>query len=157
MIKVKVAGREATVTNCDPLTTGSIGIDVSFSFSEDWDGLARTAVFQAGDRQVDVFLTASSCAVPAQLLTEAGHQLLIGVYGTDGIGELILASTYANAGRISIGAELSGNPPAESEPALIDQVLRAANGALSAANEVRQLAADGAFNGAKGDKGDAFT
>nr|WP_325212941.1 hypothetical protein [uncultured Oscillibacter sp.] len=45
------------VRQMEPLTSGSVNVyNVRFAFSEDWEGLEKTAVFRAGDKSVSVLL-----------------------------------------------------------------------------------------------------
>lgn len=45
----------------ETVTSGSVNVYlVRFDFNSDWDGLDRTAVFQAGDDKISVVLDASS-------------------------------------------------------------------------------------------------
>ena len=41
----------------EPVTSGSVNVySVLFEFSDDWDGLARTAVFRAGQESRSILL-----------------------------------------------------------------------------------------------------
>ncbi len=74
-----------------PLTSGSVGVyPVRFEFSTDWDGLSRTAVFQADGEPVRMLLDESGeCGIPRELLVKPGVRLKAGVYGVQG-GEIVL-------------------------------------------------------------------
>lgn len=89
----------------EPLTSGSVNVyDVRFSFSEDWEGLGKTAVFRAGEKAVSVLLgEAGECSVPWEVLERPGVRLEAGVYGTRG-EEVVLPTVWADLGYIETGA-----------------------------------------------------
>ena len=65
----------------------------------------------------------------------------VGVYGTDGSGELVIPTIYAQVGRIHRGAEPGGIEPTPQTASLTDQLLAAAGSASGAAAEARDAAA----------------
>lgn len=89
----------------EPLTSGSVNVyRVGLAFSADWEGLAKTAVFRAGDKTVSVIPDgAGECVVPWEVLQTPGDTLSIGVYGTLG-GEVVLPTIWATLGNILEGA-----------------------------------------------------
>lgn len=125
---------------CDRITTGSVGIPVRFAFSAEWDGLGKVAVFRGSGKSVDVLLTGDECCIPPEVLTQPGDVLSIGVYGTDGSGELAIPTVYADAGRIHRGAEPSGIEPSPQTQSLVEQLLAAAQAARDAAAAAEALA-----------------
>lgn len=68
------------------LVSGSVNIyKAQFTFSEEWDGLSKTAVFRAGKKAISVILEEDkdyTCVVPWEVLKDYGRQLNIGVYGS---------------------------------------------------------------------------
>ena len=158
MIQFYAHKRSAVCDSDDRLTTGSVGIEVVFHFSDDWAAApARIAVFRGSGVSVDVALLEDSCTVPPEVLTQPGSTLSIGVYGTDGAGKVVIPTVYAEAGRIVRGAEPSGVEPTPQTQPLIDQLLAAAKAARDAAAAAERLAqsvrddADaGEFDGADG-------
>ena len=93
------------------LSSGMTGvIRVVFAFSEDWEGLKKTAVFSNGAVSIDVPEESwenEGCTVPQQVLTAAGKNLMLGLYGTDG-EEVVLPTVWCSLGRVEPGAALSG-------------------------------------------------
>lgn len=93
------------------LSSGMTGvIRVVFTFSEDWDGLKKTAVFSNGAISIDVpeaDWVENGCTVPQQVLTAAGKNLMVGLFGTDG-EEVALPTVWCSLGRVEPGAALSG-------------------------------------------------
>jgi len=104
-----------TVREKEPVTSGSVNVyPVRFEFSADWDGLEKTAVFQAGCVEKAVPLTGGTCSVPAQVLTEPGRFLMAGLYGRLG-ATTALPTVWANLGLILEGA-VPGAEPEDPEP-----------------------------------------
>lgn len=116
MIQITCKGNSASCTRTERLTSGMVGLQCEFVFDEAWDGLAKTAVFLAGNEQRDVLLTGSLCTVPWEVLKTAGYQLVIGVYGTNAEGTLVIPTVYAMCGGIAPGADPSGDT--ETDPTL---------------------------------------
>ena len=84
-----------TVQAAETLTSGSVNVyEVQFAFSPEWDGLARTAVFRAGEHSASVLLDGGGrCLLPWEVLLHPGHRLQAGVYGTRG-GETVLPTVW---------------------------------------------------------------
>lgn len=164
MILFNATSRRACALSDDKLTTGSVGIQVEFTFSADWEAApARIAVFRGSGQSVDVALLEGSCTVPPEVLTQPGSTLTIGVYGTDGAGTVVIPTVYAEAGRIVRGAEPSGVEPTPETQPLIAQLLAAAQAARDAAEAAEALAqsvrddADaGEFDGEDGEDGNGI-
>jgi hypothetical protein len=120
MIKVFVQKTMAKADIDTPLTSGSVGLEVEFVFSEDWSGLTKTAVFETSSFYKETApLSTASTIVPADVMAWEEETLYIGVYGTAQNGEIVIPTVYANCGRIHKGANDSegGRPliPAQSD------------------------------------------
>lgn len=99
-----------TVREKEPITGGSVNVyPVRFEFSPDWDGLEKTAVFQAGREEKSVCLVSGACTVPEEVLSAAGYFLMAGVCGRAG-DTVVLPTVWANLGLILEGAVPSGEP-----------------------------------------------
>ena len=109
MIQITCKGNSAICTRTERLTSGMVGLQCEFVFDEAWDGLAKTAVFQAGSEKRDVLLQGAVCTVPWEVLKTAGYQLVIGVYGTNDEGTLVIPTVYAMCGGIASGADPGGD------------------------------------------------
>ena len=98
----------------EPVTSGSVNVyQVQFEFSEDWEGLTKTAVFEAGGESRSVLLDGSGlCAIPWEVLAAPKRELRAGVYGARG-GDMVLPTVWANLGVILEGAAPAGElyPP----------------------------------------------
>lgn len=141
MIRITVNGREARCETHEPLTSGSVGLPVRFVFSDDWEGLSAIAVFRCGGAQADVALLSGSCAVPSEVLGQAGAALWIGVYGQNGAGTVVIPTIWARAGFVEQGTAPSGVEPAGASPSWSAQVQAAAALALQKTEALEAAAA----------------
>ena len=74
-----------SVRETEPVTSGSVNVyPVQFEFSEDWDRLEKTVIFQARCAEKAVSPTGGVCTVPANVLSEPGYYLMAGVCGRQG-------------------------------------------------------------------------
>ena len=135
MIHFKANTRRAAALSDDLITTTSVGIEVRFLCSAAWEGLTRIAIFRGSDESVDVLLSGDICTVPPQVLAKPGGPLLIGLYGSDGSGHLVIPTVWADAGRILPGAVPSGVEPTPEEQTLLDQLIEELNDAQDALEE----------------------
>lgn len=99
-----------TVQAREPVTSGSVNVcAVQFDFSEDWEGLAKTACFRAGGKTVSVPLGADGgCVVPWEVLQDSGRLLLAGVCGRGAEG-VVLPTVWASLGTVLEGTA-AGEP-----------------------------------------------
>jgi hypothetical protein len=156
MIYLSIRDRDAAAQATEPITSGSVGMRVGFSFSESWDGLAKVAVFRGSGQSIDVALTAGSCEVPHEVLQSAGGHLKIGVYGTGDEGQKVTPTVWADAGSIVEGAEPSEIEPTPATESLVQQILEAAEEARDIAQSVRDDADAGEFDGQNGAPGNSL-
>lgn len=117
MIQIHVT--KASAHLCSPpevLTAGmSKAVSVRFAFSEDWDGLTKTAVFSNGRATVDVLAAkwdGDTVDVPPEVLAVAGRYASVGVYGTNASG-VVLPTAWVSLGKVQPAAEPSGDPSAD--------------------------------------------
>lgn len=93
ILDIKVNGRKCIAPK-KSIYSGSVGIDkVKFSFSEEWEGLTKTAIFyQEQDNVYPVLLDDENIAkIPYEVLEEIGI-LKIGVFGVTADGKVIPSS-----------------------------------------------------------------
>jgi len=150
MIQVTANARKACAVTDDLITTGSIGIPVSFLLSADFDGLSNIAVFRGSGVTVDVILTDNTCVVPPETLVTANSELWIGVYGRNADGTIAIPTVWAGAFNIHYGAVPSGVDPSEPTPDWTAQVQAAATEALQIARSVEAQAQTWDFDSIKG-------
>lgn len=114
MIQIHI--NKASAHLCSPpevLTAGMVkAVSVRFAFSEDWDGLTKTAVFSNGRDTVDVPAAkwdGDAVDIPPEVLAVAGRYARVGVYGTNASG-VILPTVWVTLGKVQPAAEPSGDP-----------------------------------------------
>ena len=101
------------VQGAELLTSGSAGVfQADFTFSSDWDGLDRTAVFRAGHVSRSVILDGEGpVVIPWEVLETPGVWLECGIYGKRG-DTIVLPTVWTQLGYIQKGA----SPGPESRP-----------------------------------------
>ena len=157
-IQIAVSAADAAVTAPATLTSGMVGATVTFAFSGTaWQSLRKIAVFRAGSVRRDVEETdwsGSVCTIPWECLSEADERLLVGVYGMDEAGTVVIPTVYADCGWIWPGADPAGDPAADPTGPFSAGLL---------AEALEKAKASGAFDGPagpqgdKGDPGDSYT
>ncbi|MEE3381580.1 MAG: SGNH/GDSL hydrolase family protein [Succiniclasticum sp.] len=148
-ITITADGRKlSATTNGQPLTSGSVGIEAAFVLSADYDGLAVTAVFSAGETQIDVVLTNLTCIVPWEVLQEAKTTLYVGIVGKNGSGEIVIPTVWGRVGMIECGTVADGLDPEDPTPDIAAQILEQARAALAEAAETKEAAAQSAQDAA---------
>ncbi len=106
MIKLYAKKNELAVRERDPLTSGSVNVnEAGFTFSGDWEGLIKTAVFRAGELTRETLLPdTGKCIIPWEVLQKPGVPLYAGVYGSADGGKIVLPTVWAHLGTILEGA-----------------------------------------------------
>lgn len=104
------------------LTSGMVGKQIRLEFTEDWEGLAKTAVFTAGNVTRDVFCTGETVTIPAEVMEKPLVALYVGVYGVGANGLPAIPTIRVNCGEIKPGVDPSGDPGQEPTPGLWAQV-----------------------------------
>ena len=135
MFLVAANTRQAIVGQKEWITTGSSGIQVQFLFSSDWDGLSKFAVFRNAEIEESVI----PIALPASGLTElpaencdaeyVDEKVYVGVYGTDGLGHIIIPTIWVSLGVLKEGAAYEGMDPPQPTPDMWAQILAIAQNA----------------------------
>lgn len=123
MFRVTINKTQPTVNEKEQMTSGSRNCFVAeFEFSSEWDTMARTAVFKAGDTVINVPLGESNrCFVPWEVLREPGKTLYVGAIGTLG-DDTILLTTYIQIDTVVQGVD-SGVLSTEPTPGVYQQIL----------------------------------
>ena len=147
-IQIAVSAADAAVTAPATLTSGMVGAAVTFAFSGTvWQSLRKIAVFRAGSVRRDVEETdwsGSVCTIPWECLSEADERLLVGVYGMDEAGTVVIPTVYADCGWIWPGADPSGDPAADPTGPFYAGLL---------AEALEKAKASGVFDGPAGPEG----
>lgn len=123
MIKLTASKSCLTASSQELLVEGAVNVNiVQFVFSSDWDGLTKTAVFQAGSNKYSVLLDESNEApIPWEVLQNPRRILYAGVYGTSG-ESLVLPTIWASLGTIHEGAT-PGQDTQPPTPTVYEQLL----------------------------------
>ena len=108
MISVRARDRDIHCTPLWPITSGSVGLPVKFTFDDEWDGLTKTVKFRNGNTAAEVTLSTNECAVPSTVLETPGGDLWIGVYGADANGKVAIPTIWGRAGHIHDGVTPAG-------------------------------------------------
>lgn len=106
MFKLYAKKNELTVKQREQLTSGSVNVnEVEFTFSADWEGLTKTAVFRAGELTRELQLDSTArCVIPWEVLKASGVPVYAGVYGSASGGEIVLPTVWAQLGTVLEGA-----------------------------------------------------
>lgn len=106
MFKLYAKKNELTVKQREQLTSGSVNVNqVEFTFSADWEGLTKTAVFRAGELTRELQMDATSvCVIPWEVLKVSGVSVCAGIYGSASGGEIVLPTVWAQLGTVLEGA-----------------------------------------------------
>ena len=120
MIQIHITKASAHLCSPPELLTAGMAkaVGVRFAFSEDWDGLTKTAVFTNGRAAVDVLAAkwdGDTVNVPPEILDVPGRYVRVGVYGTNASG-VVLPTVWVTLGKVQPAAEPSGDP--STDPAL---------------------------------------
>lgn len=123
MIMLTASKSCLTASRQELLVEGAVNVNiVQFVFSSDWDGLTKTAVFQAGSYKYSVLLDESNeTPIPWEVLQNPRRTLYAGVYGTVG-GDLVLPTIWASLGTIQEGAT-PGQDTQPPTPTVYEQLL----------------------------------
>lgn len=156
MVQIDISGAKAVVRKQDVLTVGMVGETVVFRFDEAWDGLSKTAIFNQADVARDRFLAEDATTIPWEVLHVPGLPVLIGVYGTNGDGSVVIPTIWATTNPVKSGANPSGDESAAPpDPTVYQEILQAINsGKLKGEKGEQGIQGIQGEKGDKGDKGD---
>lgn len=146
MLRLDIRGVNAYPLEKEVLTEGRVGLEISFTFSSEWDGLTKIAVFE-GAKTIDVALVDDHCVVPHEALAQSGAALRIGVYGQNTAGDIVIPTVWAKFGQIQPATRLSEETTTPPTPSVVAQILAAAQAAEALAQSVRDDADAGKFDG----------
>ena len=147
MMKVYVDGAKATVTNFERLTSGMVGKKIQVIYSEEWNGLTKTATFtNEYDAERDAVNPNGIIEIPHEVLHLDGKHCKIAFYGytiENGEKNYALPTIYADLGLIEKGAKPSA-PTAPISPTVEEQLQADIDEANGTATEAKELAEDNA-------------
>ena len=115
MLTFHFSGVAGEMTETEMLTAGMAGKQVRFTFSEDWDGLRKVAIYQAGSITASTVDVQEVDVIPALVLAEPLQRLYVGVYGIREDGTLVKPTVFVEGPFIHISATLSDDPDFDPE------------------------------------------
>lgn len=111
-----------------------------FSFSEEWDGMTKTAFFRGADGENHPkLLEDDTCTVPTEALAAPGR---VGVSVSGTLGETVITTDIKS---FSLPATLSGGTPSDPEPTVWQQILDKVDETQQIAQSVRDDVDAGKF------------
>ena len=114
--EVKVAKTTCETTRLVPIPKGIVGATVSIEYTDSaWDGLQKTVVFRSAVTK-DVLAAGNEVVVPAEVVSRAGVNLYMGVYGVGADGRMVIPTIWTELGLVNGAAAPSGD--ASSDPSL---------------------------------------
>lgn len=123
VLKFSFSGADGTMIVPETLTSGMVGKQVEFSFSDEWSGLKKIAVFTAGNVTRDAVVDGNAAVIPSEVLERAMRQLYVGVYGVSVDGKVVIPTIRVKGPFIQPGADPSGDPGLNPELAVWAQIL----------------------------------
>ena len=97
-----------------------VGLPVTIEYDEAWDGLTKNLVCRcsswgSNDGEIRTILNVGETAVVAHEVMQAGQYLHLGLEGFRADGTLVMPTTWARCAQIQYGANVDGDPSADSE------------------------------------------
>ena len=107
--EVKVAKTTCETTRLVPIPKGIVGATVSIEYTDSaWDGLQKTVVFRSAVTK-DVLAARNEVVVPAEVVSRAGVNLYMGVYGVGADGRMVIPTIWTELGLVNSAAAPSGD------------------------------------------------
>ena len=107
--EVKVALTTCKTTRLVPIPKGIVGATVFIEYTDSaWDGLQKTVVFRSAVTK-DVLDSGNEVTIPAEVVSRAGVNLYMGVYGVGEDGRMIIPTIWAELGQVNGAAAPSGD------------------------------------------------
>jgi len=135
-IKLRVLGSQIEVAERPAaITAGTVGLAVEFTFDSQWEGLAKTAVFRAGDKVIATTLERDTHTVPWEVLEKPDLWLSIGVYGANAEGTVVIPTLWAKVAVVHTGVDPEGDPALEPSVPIWQEVLTQVNNIAPAVSD----------------------
>ena len=104
MLTFHFTGADGSMTQAETLTSGMEGRQIRLELDSSWENLTKTAVFRAGAITRVVMDPGTAVTIPAEVLERPYVKLLVGLYGTDADGKLVIPTVMAEGPLIEPGA-----------------------------------------------------
>lgn len=105
MLTFHFTGADGSMTGTETLTSGMEGKQIRLELDGSWDDLTKIAVFRAGEITRVVMNPGTFVNIPAEVLEKPYVKLLVGLYGTDAAGNLVIPTVMAEGPLIEPGAD----------------------------------------------------
>ena len=139
-MKIKVVNQRIKIEPPETAEGTREYLRAEFSFSEEWDGMTKTAFFRGVDGENHPkLLEDDTCTVPTEALAAPGR---VGVSVSGTLGETVITTDIKS---FSLPATLSGGTPSDPEPTVWQQILDKVNETQQIAQSVRDDADAGKF------------
>ena len=107
--EIKVAKTTCEATQLVPIPKGIVGATVSIEYMDSaWDDLQKTVVFRSAVTK-DVLSSGNEVVIPAEVVSRAGMNLYIGVYGVNTENNVVIPTIWTDLGAICDAANPSGD------------------------------------------------
>ena len=107
--EVKVAKTTCETMRLVPIPKGIVGATVSIEYTDSaWDDLQKTVIFRSGVIK-DVLDVGSEVVIPAEVVSRAGVNLYMGVYGVDTANNVVIPTIWTELGLVNGAAAPSGD------------------------------------------------
>lgn len=107
--EVKVAKTTCETTRLVAIPKGIVGATVSIEYTDSvWDDLQKTVVFRSAVTK-DVLAAGNEVVVPAEVVSRAGMNLYMGVYGVNTANNVVIPTIWTDLGMIRSAASPSGD------------------------------------------------
>ena len=156
-MKAIINNSTCMIVSRERLTRGTVGKTMEAEFSADWEGLAITATFEAGDEKRDKVYTGEPIVIPHEVLTTAGVSVMLGFHGALPDGTIVKRTEKEWLNNVGETLDPAGVPSSEPTPDWTAQVQNIATEAKQVADSVRSDADAGKFNGQAGEAGGWYT
>ena len=108
------------------LTSGMVGVPVTFRFDDSWDGLRKLAVFEGSGQKKHLDLNlGGEYTIPWEVLIEDRSMVKVGVEGRDADGTIVIPTRWADVSVILRGAQAGNDPAMNPTPTVYDQIMKA--------------------------------
>lgn len=117
MITATVTAAALTAVSDITLTEGMVGQECSFTFSTEWDGLAREVVFEGAEAKSVVLLNSDTVVIPPEVFANAaGYNLRISAIGRAEDGSVVIPTVWGKVTKIQASAMSSEYSESSWEP-----------------------------------------
>ena len=107
--EVRVSGCRCETVRLEPIPRGIVGAVVAVEYTDPaWDSLRKTVVFR-GAATKDVLDAGNEIVIPAEVVSKAGGNLYMGVYGVDAEDHVAIPTIWTELGVIQGAATPSGD------------------------------------------------